>query len=94
MKVTMVQWPDRSGSPLYDVLIDGKPIGSVNEGSRGRVLKSPWGFMPIHDDYNIPAVLTCKTRKQAAAFVANVDHHKDVYWFSKGLPDVTKPVRS
>jgi hypothetical protein len=79
MKVTMKKWAHRGAPPLYDVLIDGQPIGGDDGHSRGRVLKSPWGWMPIHDDHGIPAILTFDKRSEAAEYVAQVHITGKVY---------------
>lgn len=69
MKVTTRKWKQGQGiPPLWDVLINGKTIGGADY-SRGRVLKSPWGFMPVSDDEDYPLV-KFDTLSEAAQYVA------------------------
>lgn len=74
MKITTRPWPGngRSHPPLWDVLIDGAPIGSTDHDatSDGRVLKMGARFLPIYDPAPFGCWGSCATRKDAAAAVA------------------------
>jgi len=71
VKVTTVDRTDPGCPKLFAVLIDGKPIGGGKSprDSKGRVLKSPWGWMPILDGAYIFGM--SKTRTGAARMVAD-----------------------
>jgi hypothetical protein len=73
MKVTMQAWQGngKMHPPLWDVLVDGKPIPRFGrtETSRGRVLKMGRRYLPILDGYDI-FPFSFDTRKECAEYVA------------------------
>ena len=75
MKVTTRKWPISFLGPMWDVLIDGKPIpGGFGNTSRGRVLKMGRRYLAVLDGHerDVRVMGSCAKRSEAAAVVAEV----------------------